>query len=166
MDLFYKPPLQRPDECQALEENYLNCMFQKALRDRVLTNKCNMDSILWFHLECPKSVARFDNPLDFKRKIRDYIAEQRAYLDTMGAQTDEAKRVKAQYGFLGYPEDLKEAKHLQQFQETFKQYEPKPTPEFVETFESEELEREEPPEKDFTFEVKPITKQESQKQRK
>lgn len=75
MDLFYKPPLQRPDECTALEENYMNCLFQKALRDRVQNNRCVLDSILWFHLECPKAAAQFDNSLEFKRKVRDFLAE-------------------------------------------------------------------------------------------
>jgi hypothetical protein len=34
-----------------------------------------MDSILWFHLECPKAAARFDNPVEFKRKFRDFLAD-------------------------------------------------------------------------------------------
>ena len=61
MNIFYKPPLQRGDECEALEDNYMNCLVQKALKDRVLTNKCVLDSILWFHLECPKAAAKFDD---------------------------------------------------------------------------------------------------------
>ena len=79
MDIFYKPPLQREDECDALEENYMNCLMQKALRDRVFNNRCNLDSILWFHLECPKSVSKFDNPIEFKRKWKDFFAYQRTY---------------------------------------------------------------------------------------
>ena len=55
----------------------MNCLLQKAMRDRVLTNRCVMDSILWFHLECPKSVAKFDDPLEFKRKFRDFFADTR-----------------------------------------------------------------------------------------
>ena len=76
MDFFYKPPQERPDECGALEENYMNCLMQKALKDRVTSNRCRMDSILWFHLECPKSRDKFDNPVDFKLKWRDWFAEQ------------------------------------------------------------------------------------------
>ena len=56
MDLFYRPPLQRNDECEKLEENYMNCLYQKALNDKVYTNTCVLDSVLWFHLECPKWV--------------------------------------------------------------------------------------------------------------
>ena len=74
MDQFYKPPLQRPDECRTLEINYMNCMLQKALKDKVMTNKCVMDSILWFHLECPREAARFDDKHEFKRKWRDFFA--------------------------------------------------------------------------------------------
>jgi hypothetical protein len=35
MDYFYAPPLQRDDECAALEDNYMNCLMQKALKDKV-----------------------------------------------------------------------------------------------------------------------------------
>ena len=74
MDFFYKPPMQRQDECMVLEENYINCLMQKALKDRVLNNRCVKDSILWFHLECPKAVAKFDHPDTFKMKFRDFFA--------------------------------------------------------------------------------------------
>ena len=77
MDVFYKPPLQDPRECDNLEENYLNCLMQKALKDRVLTNRCVLDSVLWFHLECPKAAAEFDDPNQFKRKWRDFLGQQR-----------------------------------------------------------------------------------------
>ena len=35
MDLFYKPPLQSKSECMALEKNYMNCLMQKAIKDKV-----------------------------------------------------------------------------------------------------------------------------------
>ena len=89
MDLFHVPPLERPDECNALEDNYMNCLFQKALKDRVLNNMCNMDSILWFHLECPKTVSRFDNPIEFKRRVGQFLAEQKTYAENANAFTDE-----------------------------------------------------------------------------
>ena len=57
MDFFYRPPIERADECEALETNYMNCLLQKSMKDRVFNNKCVMDSILWFHLECPKTAA-------------------------------------------------------------------------------------------------------------
>lgn len=42
-----------------------------------MTNRCVLDSVLWFHLECPRAVNKFDNPIEFKRKIRDFLAEQK-----------------------------------------------------------------------------------------
>ena len=74
MDFFYRPPHQRPDECAVLEENYINCLMQKALKDRVRNNKCILDSLLWFHLECPRAAAAFDDPDTFKMKFRDFFA--------------------------------------------------------------------------------------------
>ena len=77
MDFFYKPPVERRDECDALEQNYMSCLMQKAVKDKVLTNKCNMDSILWFHLECPQRAATFDDDNVFKIKFRDMFAQQK-----------------------------------------------------------------------------------------
>ena len=94
MDLFYKPPLQRPDECLSLEENYMNCMLQKTLRDHVMTNRCTLDSVLWFHLECPKHAAKFDNPIEFKRKWRDFFAATRTAIDNITFENDATKRVR------------------------------------------------------------------------
>ena len=74
MDFFYKAPSERPDECTELEKNYMNCLMQKAVKDRVFNNKCNMDSILWFSLECPIRHALFDDPDTFKLKFRDMFA--------------------------------------------------------------------------------------------
>ena len=84
MDFFYKSPMQRPDECKALEENYMNCLLQKALKDRVFNNKCVLDSVLWFHLECPKSVQAFDDPNTFKLKFRDFFSDVAALGVSLG----------------------------------------------------------------------------------
>ena len=83
MDFFYKPPMQRPDECAALEENYVNCLMQKALKDRVLNNRCVMDSILWFHLECPKHAAAFDDPGHFKLKFKQFFSATKHEAETL-----------------------------------------------------------------------------------
>jgi hypothetical protein len=139
MDLFYKPPLERPDECASLEENYLNCMFQKALRDRVVNERCVMDSILWFHLECPKAVAKFDDPIMFKRKVRDFIAEAKTAMEAMTETTDEIERVRNEYDYISYPEDVKEHKELRQFNEVFDKYSPVVHPDPEDDFENEEL---------------------------
>jgi len=98
MDLFYKPALQRPDECRALEENYMNCLMQKSLKDKVMNNRCVMDSILWFHMECPKEVAKFDDPIEFKRKWRNFFAQTKATAELLMVEDDETKRMRAEYG--------------------------------------------------------------------
>ena len=65
---------QASKECDALEDNYMNCMFQKALNDKVIVNRCVLDSVLWFHIECPRAAGKFDDPIEFKRKFRDFFA--------------------------------------------------------------------------------------------
>ena len=124
MDIFYKPPLQRHDECAALEENYMNCMMQKALRDNVLTNRCVMDSILWFHLECPKAAGKFDDPLAFKAKWRDFFAEQRTAMENYTNMGEEQTRIKAEYDKTFYPEDLKPKAAVKAFDEQFEAHAP------------------------------------------
>ena len=75
MDIFYRPPAQRVDECADLEENYMNCMLQKAMGDKTFKNMCKVEAILWYHLECPRHVREFDDPIAFKKKWRDWFAE-------------------------------------------------------------------------------------------
>lgn len=53
-----------------------------------------MDSILWFHLECPKAAAQFDNSLEFKRKVRDFLADQRTIMKNINNISEEGKRIK------------------------------------------------------------------------
>jgi len=124
MDLFYVPPLQRPDECQALEENYMNCMVQKSMKDRVLTNRCVLDSILWFHLECPKAASKFDDPVEFKRKFRNWFAYQRASAELVFRKTDEMKALDKEFGHARYPEDIKSSQVIKTFKDEFKQIDP------------------------------------------
>ena len=108
MDFFYKPPIQRPDECDVLERNYMNCMLQKALKDRVYNNRCNMESILWFHLECPQAKDKFDDPVEFKIKWRDFFAQVHAGAkDIIDPDNEEVKRVRNQFDSHLYPEDIK-----------------------------------------------------------
>ena len=119
MDIFYKPPLQRPDECKALEENYMNCLMQKALKDRVTTNKCVMDSILWFHLECPKDSAKFDDPTEFKRKFRNFLSLQKAMAELV-KRDDEEKAIADEYAHQRYPEDVRAKQDVRAFHDEFK----------------------------------------------
>ena len=95
MDTFYKPPMQRRTECRALEDNYMNCLFQKALNDKVFVNRCVLDSVLWFHLECPRAAAKFDDPVEFNRKFRDFFAHNKSIADAVKTKSTTTARVKA-----------------------------------------------------------------------
>ena len=106
MDFFYKPPVQRPEECRVLEENYMNCMLQKALKDRVYTNRCVMDSILWFHLECPVARDKFDDPVEFRIKWRDFFAQANAAAKDLYGPDEEKDRVRKEFDAHLYPEDV------------------------------------------------------------
>ena len=109
------------------------------MRDRVLTNRCVMDSILWFHLECPKAVAKFDDPVEFKRKFRDFLADTRSAAEHVNYQSESAKRVKAEYEHMQYPEDIREHKEFRQFEDEFREFSPVIKPEPEEEFDNEDL---------------------------
>ena len=83
MDTFYKPPLQRKVECDSLEDNYINCLFEKTQKDKVFNNRCVLDSVLWFHLECPKRAGEFDDPIEFKKKFRDFFAHNKSIAEAV-----------------------------------------------------------------------------------
>lgn len=123
MDFFYKPNSARPDECKALEENYMNCMLQKALKDRVMTNKCVMDSILWFHLECPKQAAAFDDPDTFKLKFRDFFAYAKADAEIIYTP-DVTDQLRVEYDTTRSPDDVTYKKELGTFLQDYKQHHP------------------------------------------
>ena len=119
MDFFYKPAVQRPDECKSLESNYMDCLLQKMQSDRVLVNKCKLDYILWFHLECPRAAAAFDDPDTFKLKWRNYFAnkaEDMAWLFTPDKDVEKLRQV---YDVNLAPDDVRANKEVQ---EIFKQY--------------------------------------------
>ena len=90
----------------------MNCMLQKALKDRVKFNKCVLDSVLWFHLECPRHVAKFDNPIEFKRKWRDFFAISKSFMQHL-QQSEEADRIEDEFGHVQYPEDVKVKQDVQ-----------------------------------------------------
>ena len=119
VDVFYKPPVQEPHECANLEENYMNCLMQKALKDKVRINRCVLDSVLWFHLECPKAAATFDDPISFRAKWRDFLGQQKHAHDLLFNLSDDEKRIKKDFGAYHYPEDIKEEKSLRSFNEEF-----------------------------------------------
>lgn len=123
MDFFYKPNAARPDECRALEENYTNCLLQKSLKDRVMNNKCVMDSILWFHLECPKQAAAFDDPDTFKLKFRDFFAHTKADAEIIYTP-DIVDKLRIEYNTNRGPDDITYKKEIGSFQQDFKQANP------------------------------------------
>ena len=117
----------------------MNCLLQKSLKDRVLTNRCVMDSILWFHLECPKAVAKFDDPLEFKRKFRDFFADTRTAAENITATSEESNRIRDEYNHVSYPEDVREHKEYRLFQDTFKEFSPVRRPESADEYDTEDL---------------------------
>ena len=97
MDMFYKPPTSGRIECTSLENNYMNCLFQKALKDRVKANNCKLDGILWFHLECPKHADSFDDPIEFKRKWREFFATNKSIADQRLAESKKERAIRDMY---------------------------------------------------------------------
>lgn len=129
MDFFYKPPIQRPDECGALEDNYINCMMQKALKDRVQNNKCVMDSILWFHLECPRHAAAFDDPGHFKLKFRDFFAHQKLDAQILFEKPEHMEKLRREYDSNASPDDTRYKPAVASFMQEFKEHDPIRVPE-------------------------------------
>ena len=125
MDFFYKPPMQREDECAVLEENYVNCLMQKALKDRVMNNKCVLDSILWFHLECPKAAGRFDDPDTFKAKFRDFFAHTKLDAQVLYEQPEHMQKLREEYDVYNSPEDVRLKPTALEYVRNYKQFSPK-----------------------------------------
>lgn len=71
-----------------------------------------MDSILWFHLECPKAASKFDDPIEFKRKWARFFAEVRTVGDVVTTKDENLKKLDEEYTLLAYPEDIKEKKEF------------------------------------------------------
>ena len=65
-----------------------------------------MDSILWFHLECPKARDKFDDPVEFRIKWRDWFAERNADAKNLFNESDELKRIRKEFDAHIYPEDI------------------------------------------------------------
>ena len=105
MDIFYKPPSSRPDECENLEDNYMRCLLQKAVKDKVFVNKCVMDSILWFHLECPKEAHAFDNDDILRGKFRDFFGFAYAHKMSMEGMRPHLEQTKLEYDTNAGPDD-------------------------------------------------------------
>lgn len=45
MDITYKPPFDFEAECDMLERNYVNCLHEKAQKDKDVPMKCNVEHV-------------------------------------------------------------------------------------------------------------------------
>ena len=97
-----------------------------------------MDSILWFHLECPKAAAKIDDPVEFKRKFRDFFADTRTAAENVTGQSEEGRRIREEYYHVAYPEDVRDHKEVRLFRDTFKEFSPLIHPEAEDDYETEE----------------------------
>ena len=101
----------------------MNCLFQKSLKDKVYVNRCVLDSVLWFHVECPRAAGKFDDPNEFKKKFRDFFAHNKSVVEAMKSESQTMKRIEKQYGYQSsYPEDIKYVKKVQKFADEFEKY--------------------------------------------
>lgn len=112
-DTFYQKPSQGRPECQALEKNYINCLIQKGLKDKLPGNMCHLESILWYHVECPDYIKKWDQPehqKHLKRQIFNFLAMP--YVNYRYHQL-EAKKIKQipkdlqkKEKYIEYPEEI------------------------------------------------------------
>jgi hypothetical protein len=88
--------------------------------------------------------------------------------------SETTKKLKDEYDFIAYPEDVKEKKELRRFEDEFKKYSPIYNPEPEENYEEEELDEFDQPSKfrDIDYgkkppyaETRPIRKDETLKRR-
>ena len=84
-----------------------------------------LDSVLWFHLECPKWVQKFDEPEHFKGKFREYFSELRQMkqededFQKHFHQAQEAKKL-----HIRYPQSIRQVQKVKEFSEDFFEHRP------------------------------------------
>ena len=95
--------------------------MQKSLKDKVFVNRCILDSVLWFPIECPRAFGKFDDPVEFKRKWRDFFAQNKSIMENLSHKTESEKRLKKEFGHhRGYPEDIKYNTKVQKYFDEFR----------------------------------------------
>lgn len=55
----------------------MHCLIQKALEDKIPANTCNLEAVLYYHLECPDFAKKWDDPRYekyFKRQMFNLLA--------------------------------------------------------------------------------------------
>ena len=92
-------------------------------------NRCVLDSVLWFHLECPRAASQFDDPVEFKKKFRDFFATNKSIAEASRYKSQAAKRVEKAYGYQSaYPEDVTMVQKVKKFADEFEKYSPNAQP--------------------------------------
>ncbi len=104
-------------ECKWLEKNYIDCVLQKAMKDKIQDNVCSLEHVLWYHLECPDYAKKWDEPQGqawIKRQIFNLLTVP--YMNMRFSEMNLKKHKKlivSDYSkkkeFIEYPEELKDA---------------------------------------------------------
>ena len=72
MQIRYSPPKNDQDECEFLENNFMQCLEEKSQKDALPQLKCNMENVLWYYLDCPKFAMKFQNLNYMKMKHTEF----------------------------------------------------------------------------------------------
>ena len=102
----------------------MNCLVQKAMKDHVFTNKCVLDSVLWFHIECPKYVAKFDDEAQFRGKVRDFFAWQNREAKIIYGPQEENRNLESQTHTM----TRQSSKQVRMFRDEFEAQDPSKLP--------------------------------------
>jgi hypothetical protein len=100
-DLFYVPPKENLKECRWLEKNYISCLIQKGLRDRIPESICSENHIIYFHLECPSWIKKFEG-----EQGKQYIKRQIFATTWLAYVNDKANEKRNLYYNVMEPVDL------------------------------------------------------------
>lgn len=95
--------------------NYLNCLLQKAVKDRVPLNSCDLELILWYHLECPDYAKKFDDPKHEKYLKRQmfnlltvpYMSMRMSEMNAKNKKESVISDFEKKRKFIEYPEEIK-----------------------------------------------------------
>lgn len=89
-------------------------MLQKALKDKTVYNVCNLQGVLYYHLECPDYLKKFDDPKNknyLRRSIFSLLVMPYMNLKLIELQMKNSKRKVEDFEkknkFIEYPEELK-----------------------------------------------------------
>ena len=79
-----------------------------------------MDSILWYHLECPQRASEFDDPDTFKLKFRDLFAARKLDDEIMMKEPEHMERLRREYNSNVGPDDIRLRTEVQDFMQEYK----------------------------------------------